>query len=240
MSSLVRKNAKISVTNDALQVGDELTILLEGVKLWRPRKKVANVLETKFIEDNLRVARESASSCQEGLGQLLPYIDRIVSSKAPSDPELNPIAKSVLPNLTSLVNAVKSEDLDRLEQTSGNLLGLGPGLSPSADDMLVGFMAGLRWTVGSLGKNIDRVDAINQAITQGIGKTTLLSQQLLIHAARGEVNETVQSLLEAILAGKPRDVGLAIENVLKIGETSGVDITVGILLGISLGLSAFD
>jgi hypothetical protein len=240
MSSLVRKNAKISITNDALQVGGELTILLEGVKLWRPRKKVANVLETKFIEDNLRVARESASSCQEGLGQLLPHIDGIVSGKAPSDPELNPIAKSVLPNLTSLVDAVKSGDLDRLEQTSGNLLGLGPGLSPSADDMLVGFMAGLRWTINSLGKNIDRVDAINQAIMQGIEKTTLLSQQLLIHAARGEVNEMVQSLLEAILAGGPGDVRSVIEKVLKMGETSGVDTTVGILLGIRLGLSAFD
>ena len=238
VSSLVRKGAKASVAGDVLQVGDELTIYLKNAEVWKPRNRVTMALEIKVIENNLEVAKRLASNRSESLGQLLPHIDEISSGVALPELELNQVAKAVLPHVVSLVSAVRSEDLDGVKQSSENLLGLGPGLSPSADDMLVGFMAGLQWTVDSLGGDIDRVDVINRTITaRAAEKTTLLSQQLLRHAARGEVNETVQLLLEAILAGTPADVESATKEVLTIGETSGVDMMVGILIGMHLGLN---
>ena len=68
----------------------------------------------------------------------------------------------------------------------------------------------------------------------------MLGKQLLIRAAAGEVNEAVEGLLEAILAGQIEEVRTATEKVLAIGETSGVDSIVGILLGSLLGIESLN
>jgi hypothetical protein len=103
--------------------------------------------------------------------------------------------------------------------------------------MLAGLMAGLRWAVNSFGGDVNRVDEVNRTIVGHVAEnTTLLSQQLLKHSALGEVNEAVEGLLEAILADEAENVKTAAEKVLAIGETSGVDTIVGILLGLLLGI----
>jgi hypothetical protein len=104
---------------------------------------------------------------------------------------------------------------------------------------LAGFTAALWWTSRSLCNGIDRAKEINQAIVSRAGGTTLLSQQLLRWAAKGEVDERIQGLFEVLLGGMPQDVEAASERVLAMGETSGVDTMVGILLGFELGLKLF-
>ncbi|MDI6884288.1 MAG: DUF2877 domain-containing protein, partial [Hadesarchaea archaeon] len=113
--------------------------------------------------------------------------------------------------------------------------GLGPGLSPSADDMLSGFISALGWVSRSLNRGVDRVDKVNGAIVSQAGGTNLLSRQLLEHAARGEVNERLGELLEALLAGPASGINPLVERVMKIGETSGIDMMVGLLLGVRVG-----
>jgi len=243
MSSLgIRKNDEVLTAWNSLQIGGWLEISLNGAEVWRPRRRVAKPLEIEFIKNNLSTAEEFASSrhYREGLGQLLLYIDDVVSGTATEDPQLNPVVQSALPHILSLLRAVESKNLDLLRQSAEKLAGLGPGLSPSSDDMLAGFMSSLRWTISSLGGNPAYIDEVNQAIVVStIGRTTLLSQQLLGHAAVGEVNETVEDLLEAIFAGKLSEVRTAAGEVLAMGETSGVDTMVGILLGLHLGLKIF-
>jgi len=88
-----------------------------------------------------------------------------------------------------------------------------------------------------LGGDIERVKKINEAVVSCADMTTLLSQQLLRHAARGETNEVVEILLDGIFVGEPEDVRVSAQRVLKIGETSGADMTVGILLGLRAGFA---
>lgn len=235
--SFVRKGMRVSVAGDSLVIGEELTILLKGAEVWEPRRGVTKALDVESVRRNLTLARELAGGREEGLGQLVPHVESIVSGAPFDDPQLNQVSRVALPHITVLASAVKSGDLRLVRQSAKNLVGLGPGLSPSTDDMLAGLMAGLRWTVNSFRGDVARVDEINRTIvTHVAGDTTLLSQQLLKHAARGEVNEAVGGLLEAILAGEPKDVKVAAEKVLAIGESSGVDISVGISLGLLLGL----
>jgi hypothetical protein len=192
------------------------------------------------VKKNLKLVERFATSSggREGFGQLLPHIDEIAAGKKPSASNFNQVAEATLPHLINLFKAIKSEDIDEIKKISRNLVGLGPGLSPSADDALTGLMVALWWFTGSLGGDIKRVKKINEAIISYADKTTLLSQQLLRHAARGETNETVEVLLDAIFVGDVEDVEAGAEKVLKIGETSGMDMMVGLLLGLRLGVAS--
>ena len=236
----VRKGMQVQKVGNRVRVNEVLEISLEDAQLWRPKTRAERCLGPELIKRNLEVAKRLAAdkSGREGLGQLLKHVDEIAAGKIPQTSDLNMVARTVLPRLIDLVKATNSENVNGVEGAAQKLIGLGPGLSPSADDALSGFTAALWWVSNSLNKDIDRVKKINETIVSCSDKTTLLSQQLLRHAAEGETNERVGELLEAILAGAPTDIEKWVEEVLKIGETSGIDMMVGLLLGLEIGLEA--
>jgi len=239
MSSLgIRNGMQVRKVGGLLLIGDVLEISLENAELWRPKTRAERCLDPVLIRDNLELAKQFAASKarREGLGQLLPLVDEIAAGKMPRAPDLNMAAKAVLHWLVDLVKAVRYENLEGVKGAARKLIGLGPGLSPSADDALSGFTASLWWVSRSLSRGKKYVKRINETIVSCSGTTTMLSQQLLRHAAKGETNERVGELLDAILAGTTPDVEKGAEEVLQIGETSGIDMMVGILLGIQLEL----
>ena len=234
----IRKGMQVRRVGDRVLVGGALEILLEGAELWRPKTRVELCHDIDTIQRNLHLVKHFAASRagREGLGQLLPRIDEIAAGEIPQTSEMNAGAEAVLPHLVNLVKAARSGNLEGVRGAAQKLIGLGPGLSPSADDALSGFAAALWWVSHSLDGGTDRAQRINETIVSCAGGTTLLSQQLLRHAARGETNERVGELLEAILAGTPSSVEAGVERVLQIGETSGIDIMVGLLLGVRVGM----
>jgi len=234
----VERGMRVRKVGEVVLVGEVLGISLEGAELWRPKTRVEGCLSPELIRRNLGLVMQHAvgKAKREGLGQLLPHVDQIAVGGEPRISGLNVVAEAVLPRLVDLVSAVGSGDVEKVEAAARKLIGLGPGLSPSADDALAGFTAALWWVSHSLGKSIDRVEVINATIADCTDATTLLSQQLLKTAARGEMNERVEALLESILAGPAKAIEARVEGVLEIGETSGVDMMVGLLLGIWVGL----
>ena len=93
------------------------------------------------------------------------------------------------------------------------LAGRGGGLTPSGDDVLCGYVAGLVLWHGRAG------DAASIA-TAAAERTTLLSATLLRHAARGELPEPAHALLER---GDP-------EPLRSFGHSSGRAILLGLAL----------
>lgn len=102
------------------------------------------------------------------------------------------------------------------------LLGQGPGLTPSGDDVLAGFLVGAH----AFGL---RVPAVCRAVT-GLApaRTTALSAQLLRHALRGECVAELATLA-TVMAGRGAP-GPATRRVLAVGHTSGAALTRGMLL----------
>jgi len=239
MSSLgIDKGMQVKV-DDCLLINEVLEISLKDVTIWRPRNRVDGHPNFEHVKKNLKILEKFvAKNCRrEGLGQLLSHIDEIAIGKISSTSNFNEIAKTVLPSLMNLFKAIRYESIDEIKKISRNLIGLGPGLSPSADDVLMGLMIALWWSTNSLGGDIGRVKKVNEAIISHANKTTLLSQQLLRHAARGETNEAVEILLDGIFMGESEDIGVSAQRVLKIGETSGTDMMAGILLGLRAGFT---
>ncbi|MBP7527671.1 MAG: DUF2877 domain-containing protein [Syntrophorhabdaceae bacterium] len=110
------------------------------------------------------------------------------------------------------------------------LVGLGPGLTPAGDDLLVGFLASHRilcspfWQTALLPEVRHRLEATLSA-------TTRVSSALLGLALEGTFSEIIFDLFESFLF-RPDEVTAQIRALLGIGHTSGSDLLTGITLGI--------
>jgi hypothetical protein len=100
------------------------------------------------------------------------------------------------------------------------LLGQGPGLTPSGDDVLAGFL------IGAHAFGLD-VTALRREVRQRApDATTALSATLLWHAARGECIDEVAGLAAALCGrGAPES---ALSRLLAVGHTSGAALAWGL------------
>jgi hypothetical protein len=100
------------------------------------------------------------------------------------------------------------------------LLGRGPGLTPSGDDVLAGFL------IGAAAFDLDAAP-IRAAIEElAPARTTALSAALLWHAARGECIDEVAAVA-ALLTD--RGHGSAVSRLLSVGHSSGAALALGLL-----------
>lgn len=108
------------------------------------------------------------------------------------------------------------------------LIGLGPGLTPSGDDLVAGLEAALHAldapAAGFIGDALDDVD----------DRTTAVAATLLRHAADGEFAERIHVLLAALLADDDAALLAAVDRACAWGATSGTDSLLGILVGLDI------
>lgn len=106
------------------------------------------------------------------------------------------------------------------------LVGLGPGLTPSGDDALVGVEAALH----ALGH--PAAGFLAMALDDVADRTTTVSATLLRQAARGEFTERIHRLLAALLGDDDGALHGAVERAIAWGATSGMDGLIGVLAGL--------
>jgi hypothetical protein len=132
------------------------------------------------------------------------------------------------PILNGLVAALESGDRGVAAAVATRLIGLGPGLTPSGDDALVGIEAALHALdcpmAGFLSLALDRVE----------DRTPALAATLLRHAAAGEFAERLHRLIGALLGPDDGLIAMAIDRATAWGATSGTDSLVGVLIGLDL------
>jgi hypothetical protein len=234
----VEKSMPVVIEENRLTVEDVLEISLGGASLWIPRTEVENPLAPDLVWRNFELAKRAAMKVQvgDGLAPLLRRVDDISNEEWPKIGGLNDVSKKVLPPLSSLIEGVKKGDMGKVKDAVGKLIGLGPGLTPCADDLLSGFSSSLWWVSHSFGKSIGYVESISGEIVAQSERTNMLSRQLLEHAAKGENDERAEKLLAALLGESSPEIELLVRRVMEIGETSGIDMMIGILLGTELGL----
>ncbi len=112
------------------------------------------------------------------------------------------------------------------------LIGLGVGLTPSGDDLLVGYLAGLWCAVGKSRKRARFVSNLGEAVVRLSRKTNAISRTYLYHASRGQVSSRLEYLAKATCRGEKPDRLLAVaESAMRVGHTSGLDAVTGLLIG---------
>ncbi|MEM4202360.1 MAG: DUF2877 domain-containing protein [Candidatus Hadarchaeum sp.] len=234
----IKKGLRVKVSGDFVSVGDVLHIDLAEMGVWRPPNRVKDPVGPTQVKKALSKVEEVAlaRSRSDGLGQLLPYLDSILNLEAPHLVAVNDVSQAALPPLVDLVRATTEGDIHGIKTAVNKLIGLGPGLTPSADDLLIGYISAIHWVSQSFDKRDDFFRKINEAIIFPAEATTLLSSQLLRLAAHGEVNEVLVNLYQALLSGELSNLDVLISDLTKFGGTSGMDTLVGLLLGIKITL----
>ncbi len=114
------------------------------------------------------------------------------------------------------------------------LVGLGPGLTPSGDDMLAGLLVALRrlGTAAGVGRAVWLAGWLAAAVTfDARGRTTPISATLLHCAARGEASGEVLAVLRSLTGRQSPEP--ALHRLLQLGHTSGADLAWGVRIGLA-------
>lgn len=140
-------------------------------------------------------------------------------------------------------------DLPGAVEAAERIVGLGPGLTPSGDDMLAGLLLALRLLGGAIPGGAAPVDRARHAggpvwladwlgaavVADAGGSTTALAATLLHCAARGEAAGEVAAVLHGIAGREPMDA--AAYRLLATGHTSGADLAWGLVAGCRAALA---
>lgn len=254
LNILVNFPTHMDLTNVGIKKGDVVTrigklivigknaivISTEWAELWKPRRNFQGSLQPlKTIIANIKILREIAlaSDHLSGLGELIPFT-HINGLKVPKTQKLGPVAHMALPHIITLLKAIKSGHSHNIIRITKHLVGLGPGLTPAADDMLLGLMISMFYLSKNFSETRIDVKKINKDITSTIsGRTTIISEEFLREASIGNVNEPVASLMENLLTSEKRNIEISAKNVLALGGTSGADTVFGVIQGLHLLLN---
>ena len=133
-------------------------------------------------------------------------------------------------------SALRLDDREVLADTAATrLLGRGPGLTPSGDDVLTGFL------VGAAVFGLDAAALRHTIAVLAPARTTALSAALLWHAARGECIDELAAVA-AVLTGRSEPhgserVGRAVSRLLAVGHSSGAALALGLVTAAESALS---
>jgi hypothetical protein len=138
-----------------------------------------------------------------------------------------------------LARAARCLQADQAASAVDRLIGRGPGLTPSGDDLIVGFVAGLWSTTGGHPARCAFVDSIRAAVAAAAVAATAaatgdISRTYLRHACHGRFAESLTTLVHHIARGADGgSVERATTAALRVGHTSGRDGAFGLLLGLA-------
>ncbi len=139
------------------------------------------------------------------------------------------VQKLLVSACDSLNNAITGLSVSELKTAVHQLAGLGPGLTPAGDDVLLGVMAGLWMKIASL-SNVEQFyrQAIALIAAEAAPRTTHLSAMWLLAAAHGEFGAPWHDLADALAADNSAQLEATIQQIASIGASSGLDALLGL------------
>ncbi len=145
----------------------------------------------------------------------------------------NVYTKFLAPRLEELVQAVTAGDAERAANAAANAAGCGMGLTPSSDDLLTGYFAGLYTIFRTEGKG-ERISLVSAMAQRAAEKTNRISATFLLQSGEGLVNYDLLLLIQSIVTGADSTtIQQAAQRVLSIGSTSGGDMLTGLSLALA-------
>lgn len=237
----IRLNAPDSFSFEDFRLG-ELVICRNGllhfegnslnVQLSKARRWKCDLPALKFDP-----ADPAGSAAWRFVWDLLNERQRLVASEIVADELLKESVRAGVSRTSSeamrdLIHTTRRYDLN--PSAAGSLIGLGPGLTPSGDDLLVGYLTGLWCTVRGGSERMQFIASLGKTIIDLSSQTNDISRTYLYHAAHGQVSNRLANLAEGICRGEDREpLGEIAAAAFKVGHTSGMDAAAGLLVGLT-------
>lgn len=211
---------KIQIQSGDLSFADKIIVTTQHLHGWQPKAPTFSPLLAADRHERIASAAEIVitKGNTENLSVLLPYI--MTESNPDHHSREMPAWHRKILRLPGKLNDQRSAAY------LIDLLGAGPGLTPSADDFIIGWLLAVsRWH--PLLAAPDNLESFNQQIVAAAyQKTTTLSANLIECAARGLADQRLVDAIDWLMVGT-QEGDRVIKNLLTWGNTSGVDAFVG-------------
>jgi hypothetical protein len=133
--------------------------------------------------------------------------------------------------VTAMQQAIAAGDFEQMRAGAYGLIGLGPGLTPSGDDFLVGCLRGLWLMSQDEVATREMFACLGQRFLSDLkARTTQVGAEFIRYALKGIFAEILDAVAVALLApAHPQLVPTAVGRLLAQGDTSGTDTMRGLL-----------
>jgi len=227
----LRPGRLATVCERQITLGNSLRFKLDRAETWRSPPRPICLPAARLIETcNALASRAALEAPQEGLA-------RHVSGRPEAPSHQTPLARVAGPRiaiferwLSEALDTGATPSISDREAVQG-LIGLGPGLTPSGDDFLVGALA----LLDAIGER-DTHSALACAIADLLAeRTTPLSACFLRATAAGHAGEALHRAVSSAITG---DADAAVAAIEKIGHSSGWDMMAGIMSVLPIAAAA--
>ena len=227
------------ISGSSLQIGEAMAIDLDRGEQWRPFIIGPGQADPVFMVNervNWLFSILPRPHPEAGLGQAIPMISAIVKGKDLRTVLSDSLFNRAIGPIHAIANACLREDIVQAAKMGRELIGLGPGLTPSGDDFLGGLFFALHFLKRVFPKEFFWDEQpILDLIDWSFSRTHPISHAILSDLSSGHGPEPLCDILNFLLSGGDRDeMLLNIDRFCRIGHTSGWDILAGLLTGILL------
>lgn len=205
-----------------------LTLQLKGAVHWNPRPEpLREPVSLLLMRDRLDTLenwiRKSANPA--GIANVLDYLELPGRGrKQIPDMALNAFGQFALDRIQAFASVMADTEPDRLRERIRGIIGFGPGLTPSGDDFLAGVGASMLYLREFYGFKATAFDLVLRLIAEEArGRTTRVSEEMLKNLARGLMPKRFMDLQTALLSQGSPELGQALRELGRMGETSGAD-----------------
>lgn len=236
-----RPGGTFKATREALYIPGAVPLLWADTPRWLPQLPQ----EVGPASERLRAAQTLARLIED-VGRLegcAPFIAQLIGAwramplqqKVPSDA----LSSRIVRCLHEARDAIQRADYEESAHALVALIGLGPGLTPSGDDLVAGVIASLVWQArlgcvpGELASGI--VEAIRAVAPT---RTNRISTRLLWYACEGILYRPAMELGVALLSGNVDAIASPAAILFSIGNTTGIDLAAGLVIGALMGIES--
>ena len=235
-SHLLRPGQGFQRRDSDLCIGNSFSIDLSSYAEWTPApafpKKPRSLAGVRQCCRRLNGFLTCLDS-PEGLGRVLPLIFAPAGGEEALSLPSASISGQMLRPLVAILRACRRRDLNAILKEGREMVGLGPGLTPSGDD----FLGGLLFSIFSLESAYPGIFPWNQeAVMDFIGRaksrTHPISHAFLGDFASGHAPAPWHELMNALIQECSFEQALSAAGpCLRFGHSSGWDVLAGLLTG---------
>ncbi|MBB6216899.1 hypothetical protein HNQ80_003004 [Anaerosolibacter carboniphilus] len=237
------KGQQVMIRDNLFKIVDEkFQVQLVDAAVWDGRPDFNYMkLEESMVLKNLSVLRNSLlkNGNFDGIAAISMEMDKYFNGvDYPDGYAMNQYARFIWPRVLKLVRFILEENYQGIQNAARQIIGFGIGLTPSADDLLAGIMIAMVYGANYYEFNIHNVYDMHHVMITGVeNRTTKISAEMLLFAARGEIVENVRQLMISIFSIENQVLlTQRILSVIENGETSGSDCIAGIYIGCLLSV----
>jgi hypothetical protein len=234
--SLLQEGLRVRTEDGELRFSNGISLPLGETEPWHRSSAVPpcvaplQVFRSRVGE---LLAAAQNGHAGENLGLALPLFGH--GDQAPILEEIvSPLITSGVRAVDDLLPVCRQGDLEPVLQLSEQLIGLGPGLTPSGDDFVGGLIFMARhlnaaypqegwWRGGNVSGLLNRSETM----------TSRISHVLIADLAEGQSHESLHELADALVVDSESfDAAFHVRRVTSIGQSSGWDMLTGMLAGL--------